>query len=50
MTIPATGKSTLFSTIQAHHKNYPIHILSSDVIRLSVMHEKMKKMKSLTKK
>ena len=50
MTIPSTGKSSLFKKISESDADFGIHILSSDKVREEVMNEKMKRQKSLTRK
>ena len=50
LTIPSSGKSTVFKKIKEMNKDIEIHILSSDTVRFEVMTEKMKRQKSMSKK
>lgn len=50
LTIPATGKSTLFKKIKESSKEFYIEILSSDTVRAARMEELMKKQKNMSKK
>lgn len=50
MTIPSTGKSSVFRIVKEKTPELGIYMLSSDTVREEVMKEKMKRQKSLTKK
>ena len=50
MTIPSTGKSSLFKRMGENETDFGVQILSSDAVREEVMNEKMKRQKSLTRK
>lgn len=50
LTIPSSGKSTIFNKIRQISKEVKIDVLSSDTVRFEVMSEKMKQKKSMSKK
>ena len=50
LTIPSSGKSTVFKKIKEMDSDLEVHILSSDTVRFEVMTEKMKRQKSMSKK